>query len=112
MVVAGLTPGEHKHHTEEVMVLAAEMFVELKKVNKKYGLDFKIRIGVHTGPVIAGVLGVKKFAYGEFIFVLLYYLRILWYCLGLLSCALYSSFAEKNVSHFFSVPTLFRCLLL
>jgi len=63
MVVAGLSGGEQKYHTEEIMMLAAEMFIEMKKVNKKYGLDFKIRIGVHTGPVIAGVLGVKKFAY-------------------------------------------------
>mmetsp|Transcript_15654 Transcript_15654/g.20617 ORF Transcript_15654/g.20617 Transcript_15654/m.20617 type:complete len:159 (+) Transcript_15654:262-738(+) len=63
MVVAGLSGDEQQHHTEGIMMLAAEMFIELKKVNKKYGLDFKIRIGVHTGPVIAGVLGVKKFAY-------------------------------------------------
>ncbi|MFN8143549.1 MAG: adenylate/guanylate cyclase domain-containing protein [Bacteroidia bacterium] len=24
---------------------------------------FEIRIGVHTGPVVAGIVGVKKFAY-------------------------------------------------
>jgi class 3 adenylate cyclase len=26
-------------------------------------LFFEIRIGVHTGPVVAGIVGVKKFAY-------------------------------------------------
>jgi adenylate cyclase len=24
---------------------------------------FEIRIGIHTGPVVAGIVGVKKFAY-------------------------------------------------
>jgi len=31
-----------------------------KKENKE---PFEIRIGVHTGPVVAGIVGVKKFAY-------------------------------------------------
>ena len=25
--------------------------------------DFEIRIGIHTGPVVAGIVGVKKFSY-------------------------------------------------
>eukprot|EP00565_Helicotheca_tamesis_P008256 CAMPEP_0185735762 /NCGR_PEP_ID=MMETSP1171-20130828/26160_1 /TAXON_ID=374046 /ORGANISM="Helicotheca tamensis, Strain CCMP826" /LENGTH=275 /DNA_ID=CAMNT_0028406177 /DNA_START=729 /DNA_END=1556 /DNA_ORIENTATION=+ len=72
MVVGGLFGQEEEghppfsnesEHTVEVIDLAAEMFDVLEKVNKKHGLDFQIRIGIHTGPVIAGVLGVKKFAY-------------------------------------------------
>jgi class 3 adenylate cyclase len=31
---------------------------------RKEGLDvFEIRIGIHTGPVVAGIVGVRKFAY-------------------------------------------------
>jgi adenylate cyclase len=35
---------------------------KLKK-EKANELFFEIRIGVHTGPVVAGIVGVKKFAY-------------------------------------------------
>ena len=30
---------------------------------KKTGEHFKMRIGIHSGPVVAGVIGIKKFAY-------------------------------------------------
>jgi class 3 adenylate cyclase len=33
---------------------------ERKRKNKFY---FEIRIGIHTGPVVAGIVGIKKFAY-------------------------------------------------
>jgi len=33
---------------------------EREKENKR---SFEIRIGIHTGPVVAGIVGVKKFAY-------------------------------------------------
>lgn len=34
--------------------------VELQKQNKPY---FEMRVGTHTGPVVAGIVGVKKFQY-------------------------------------------------
>ena len=64
MVVGGLNKESNQNHAKQVLYLAMEMFHELEKVNAKFDLDFKIRVGVHTGPVIAGVLGVSKFAYG------------------------------------------------
>jgi adenylate cyclase len=67
MVVGGLHEQHMQHHANEVMLLALEMLQHLDKINEKYDLDFKIRIGVHTGPVIAGVLGVSKFTYGTLI---------------------------------------------
>jgi urea transport system substrate-binding protein len=27
------------------------------------GQPFRLRIGIHTGPVVAGVIGIKKFSY-------------------------------------------------
>lgn len=30
---------------------------------EKYNVDFKARIGIHSGPVVAGVVGKKRFAY-------------------------------------------------
>ena len=34
--------------------------IELQKKNKPY---FEMRVGIHAGPVIAGIVGVKKFQY-------------------------------------------------
>ena len=59
MVVAGLpTPCEDP--LERMANLALEMQEAIKEF-KEY--DINIRIGIHTGPVVAGVIGIKKFAY-------------------------------------------------
>jgi guanylate cyclase len=47
----------------EMILLGLEMQKALDEVNHKYGMTFKIRIGIHSGPVIAGVIGVRKFAF-------------------------------------------------
>ena len=45
----------------------AEMALEIKEAMKELALqnkqDLTIRIGVHTGTVVAGVIGKKKFIY-------------------------------------------------
>ena len=53
---------QHAHATN-TMFMANDMFVALEKVNKKYNLSFDLRIGIHTGPVVAGVLGFKRVTY-------------------------------------------------
>jgi len=50
-------------HATNTMFMAMEMFTALDKINQKYNLSFDLRIGVHTGPVVAGVLGLKRFTY-------------------------------------------------
>ena len=38
--------------------------LERKKEKEAKGeIPFEIRIGIHTGPVVAGIVGVKKYAY-------------------------------------------------
>lgn len=66
MAAAGLDSNS-PNNVENVLRAALEMcaFVELGKQakianNQPY---FEIRIGVHTGPVVAGIVGVKKFQY-------------------------------------------------
>ena len=44
----------------EMQEFLADMRIEKAKDNKPY---FEARMGIHIGPVVAGVVGVKKFAY-------------------------------------------------
>jgi len=49
--------------TAEMVLLALEMQQALDGINRRYNVNFKCRIGMHSGPVIAGVIGVKKFSF-------------------------------------------------
>lgn len=66
-MAAGGLPTPNSTHAHDVVNAAAEMaeFVELGKQRKiENGLPFfEIRIGIHTGPVVAGIVGIKKFQY-------------------------------------------------
>lgn len=66
MLAAGL-PKENPDNPLEIVKAALEIqqFVEKSKVErKKKNLPyFDARVGVHTGPLVAGVVGHKKFAY-------------------------------------------------
>jgi class 3 adenylate cyclase len=61
--------GLHHHatcHAEKMIQAAFEItkFVkESKKNNKDDHTRFDIRIGINSGPVVAGIVGTKKFAY-------------------------------------------------
>jgi adenylate cyclase len=48
------------HAALEIQHYMQQQFEERKKEGKE---AFEIRIGLHTGPVVAGIVGVKKFAY-------------------------------------------------
>ncbi len=66
MCVGGL-PEENSGHPVDVINAALEIqeTLELKKVeHQKNGIPFfEARIGIHTGPLVAGVVGSKKFAF-------------------------------------------------
>lgn len=63
MAVAGL-PAAHPNHAEHVVNAAIEVQQFVEERRKQKGNDaLNIRIGVHSGSVVAGVVGVKKFAY-------------------------------------------------
>jgi len=65
MCASGFT--KHKTIPNEIIKAALEMqqfLDEIKEERKAKGLPFfEARIGLHTGPVVAGVVGVNKFAY-------------------------------------------------
>ncbi len=62
MVVSGL-PVPRADYAESLADMALDMQRSLKEFNRKNDQNFKIRIGIATGPVIAGVIGIKKFIY-------------------------------------------------
>jgi len=66
-MAAGGLPTPNSTHAMNAINAALEMrdFIAEGKARKVAGglPYFEIRIGIHTGPVVAGIVGVKKFAY-------------------------------------------------
>ena len=63
---AGGIPTENDTHAEDAYNAAVEMmeFCENVAINPPAGIQtFEVRIGINSGPVVAGVVGIKKFAY-------------------------------------------------
>ncbi len=63
LAVSGL-PVTDRKHAENVVEAAKEILGFMKSRRAELGdKTFEIRIGVHSGDVVAGIVGVKKFAY-------------------------------------------------
>ncbi|MEZ4951363.1 MAG: adenylate/guanylate cyclase domain-containing protein [Saprospiraceae bacterium] len=58
MCVGGM-PTSDPDHAQKVVKAALEM----QKVMAEKTAGWQLRIGIHTGPVVAGIVGTKKFAY-------------------------------------------------
>ncbi|WP_190679475.1 adenylate/guanylate cyclase domain-containing protein [Leptolyngbya sp. FACHB-671] len=62
MVVGGL-PIERGDHVESIASMALDMQAAIAQFKTRQDQPFRIRIGINTGPVVAGVIGRKKFIY-------------------------------------------------
>ena len=62
MAVGGL-PMPRPDHVEAVAEMALDMQKVVPKLNAGDGKSFELRIGISTGPVVAGIIGSKKFIY-------------------------------------------------
>lgn len=66
-MAAGGLPTSNKTHAQDVIHAALEIqqfMAGYKKAREEAGkLFFEIRIGIHSGPVVAGIVGIRKFAY-------------------------------------------------
>jgi adenylate cyclase len=64
---AGGLPTESKTHAEDVVAVAVEIVDFMEKETERRKAEgrsyFSMRLGIHTGPVVAGIVGIKKFAY-------------------------------------------------
>ena len=62
MVVGGV-PERRDDHCAAIASMALDMIRELEAYNAAHGQALKLRIGINTGEVVAGVIGRKKFIY-------------------------------------------------
>jgi class 3 adenylate cyclase len=62
MVVGGL-PAAKPNHAEAIAAMALDMQDRITEFCSETGKALSIRIGINTGPVIAGIIGTKKFIY-------------------------------------------------
>ena len=62
MVAAGV-PRPREDHATAIADLAIAMQAAVARIGRQRDQDLSIRIGIHSGPAVAGVIGLKKFAY-------------------------------------------------
>jgi adenylate cyclase len=62
MAAAGL-PEPVADHAARIARMALDMHAEVARLAGETGLSLQVRIGIATGPVLAGVIGTKKFSY-------------------------------------------------
>lgn len=62
MVVGGL-PEPRPNHLEAVVAFAFDALEVMKKYHAWNGEPIGLRIGINTGPIVAGVIGRRKFIY-------------------------------------------------
>jgi PAS domain S-box-containing protein len=62
MVVGGV-PVPREDHTEAVVEMALQMIERCVEMNRHTARPVIMRIGINTGPVVAGVIGIRKFIY-------------------------------------------------
>jgi class 3 adenylate cyclase len=62
MAVAGL-PFARTDHAEAAARMAIEMQTAIQAFNLRHRISLQMRVGINTGPVIAGIIGHNKFSY-------------------------------------------------
>jgi PAS domain S-box-containing protein len=62
-MVAGGIPIPTEKHAEAIACMALDMVDKVAELRDLTGRPLQIRVGIHTGAVIAGVIGTQKFIY-------------------------------------------------
>ncbi len=62
MAVCGL-PRPYSDHADRMALMALRMLEAIRQFNKEKGTNLQLRIGINSGPVVAGVIGTSKFIY-------------------------------------------------
>jgi len=59
-------PEENSNHASKCVGAAQRMISYLNERNRKSKIQWNMRVGIHSGEVVAGVVGKKKFSYDLF----------------------------------------------
>lgn len=62
-MLAGGVPEPSDDHAHAVIDAALEFCAALEEMRERTGGALRMRIGVHSGPIVAGVIGLRKFTY-------------------------------------------------
>lgn len=62
MIASGL-PETADDHAEKLLQAAIEMQSYISKRNESKNIKLQMKVGIHSGPVVAGIVGMKKFTY-------------------------------------------------
>lgn len=62
-MVSGGLPTPDSNHVKNIALMALDMQKYMEERNKISDEQLSVRVGIHVGPVVAGVIGVKRFAY-------------------------------------------------
>lgn len=65
LAVCGL-PESDPDHARKIVQAGLECLEYLKARNEHSPIKWRMRVGVHTGPVVAGIVGVRKYMYDIF----------------------------------------------
>ena len=56
-------PQADPNHASNIVDMGLDIVAELKSYKKEKGFDIDMRVGIHTGTVLSGVIGTKRFKY-------------------------------------------------
>jgi class 3 adenylate cyclase len=62
MAAAGL-PVAREDHADAAVLMGVEMIKALSEIRARRQLPLRMRVGIHSGPVAAGIIGQKRFLY-------------------------------------------------
>jgi class 3 adenylate cyclase len=65
LAVCGM-PQQNIHHAEMMLKAAIDIISYTRKRSQQSSLDWQIRIGLHSGNVVGGIVGIKKYIYDVF----------------------------------------------
>ena len=65
LAVCGM-PEKNRNHAQNMINAAIEIRKFLENRNKKSDIKWKIRIGIHSGRVVGGIVGIRKYIYDVF----------------------------------------------